>query len=483
MNPMKIYNTLTQQKEDFKPIEPGRVRMYVCGLTTYDYAHIGHARMLVAFDVVVRYLRAAGYQVTYVRNITDIDDKIIRRANENGEAFDALTERFIRYTHEDEAALGIVRPDIEPRATGYIEQIIAMNQTLIANGSAYAADNGDVYFSVPGFANYARLSRKNPDELLAGARIEVDEKRITRIGASVTGRVVETSVDIGYRVKPGEVLARISSTELTQAQLNYLRSNASFSLSERALERAQQLYKADVISAAELQRRESEQSIAKAELRAASDQLTLLGFDQAMQRRLRESGQLDPTVGVIATRGGVIVERKVSQGQVAQPGDALFTVADLTTVWAVGALPEQAAASVQMGQVVDVLVPALGEKRFRGRIVFVSDTIQPETRTITVRTEVDNASRELKPQMLASMRLFGEREERLAIPDSAVVRDADRDHVFLHRQDGSFKLLPVELGPSINGQRPVIRGLQEGQPIVMRGAFHLNNERKRAELE
>jgi len=274
-------------------------------------------------------------------------------------------------------------------------------------------------------------------------RIEVDEKRITRIGASVTGRVVETSVDVGYRVKPGEVLARISSTELTQAQLNYLRSNASFSLSERALERAQQLYKADVISAAELQRRESEQSIAKAELRAASDQLTLLGFDQAMQRRLRESGQLDPTVGVIATRGGVIVERKVSQGQVAQPGDALFTVADLTTVWAVGALPEQAAASVQMGQVVDVLVPALGEKRFRGRIVFVSDTIQPETRTITVRTEVDNASRELKPQMLASMRLFGEREERLAIPDSAVVRDADRDHVFLHRQDGSFKLLPV----------------------------------------
>ncbi|MEY3605206.1 MAG: hypothetical protein RIQ49_2238 [Pseudomonadota bacterium] len=314
-------------------------------------------------------------------------------------------------------------------------------------------------------------------------RIEVDEKRITRIGASVTGRVVETSVDIGYRVKAGEVLARISSTELTQAQLNYLRSNASFSLSERALERAQQLYKADVISAAELQRRESEQSIAKAELRAASDQLTLLGFDQAMQRRLRESGQLDPTVGVIATRGGVIVERKVSQGQVAQPGDALFTVADLTTVWAVGALPEQAAASVQMGQVVDVLVPALGEKRFRGRIVFVSDTIQPETRTITVRTEVDNASRELKPQMLASMRLFGEREERLAIPDSAVVRDADRDHVFFHRQDGSFKLVPVELGPSINGQRPVIRGLNEGQPIVMRGAFHLNNERKRAELE
>ncbi|MES2604781.1 MAG: cysteine--tRNA ligase, partial [Pseudomonadota bacterium] len=159
----------------FRPIEPGKVRMYVCGLTTYDYMHIGHARMLVAFDVVVRYLREAGYQVTYVRNITDIDDKIINRANENGEKFDELTARFIRYTHEDEAALGIVRPDIEPRATGYIDQIIAMNNQLIEKGSAYAVSNGDVYFSVPGFANYARLSRKNPDELMAGARIEVDE--------------------------------------------------------------------------------------------------------------------------------------------------------------------------------------------------------------------------------------------------------------------------------------------------------------------
>lgn len=172
---LSIYNTLTQRKEPFTPIEPGKVRMYVCGLTTYDYAHIGHARMLVAFDVVVRYLRAVGYEVTYVRNITDIDDKIIRRANENGEAFDALTQRFIAYTHEDEAALSILRPDIEPRATAHIAEIIAMNQALIEKGHAYAASNGDVYYSVASFPQYARLSRKNPDELMAGARIEVDE--------------------------------------------------------------------------------------------------------------------------------------------------------------------------------------------------------------------------------------------------------------------------------------------------------------------
>ncbi|MEY4643092.1 MAG: hypothetical protein RLZZ227_3086 [Pseudomonadota bacterium] len=173
---LHIYNTLTQKKEVFTPLTPGKVSMYVCGLTTYDYAHIGHARMLVAFDVIVRYLRTR-YAVTYVRNITDIDDKIIRRANENGEPFDQLTERFIRFTHEDEATLGIQRPDIEPRATGHISEIIAMTQTLIANGKAYAASNGDVYFSVQSFPAYGQLSHKNTDELLAGARIEIDEAK------------------------------------------------------------------------------------------------------------------------------------------------------------------------------------------------------------------------------------------------------------------------------------------------------------------
>lgn len=174
---LRIYNTLTHEKAVFKPMEPGRVRMYVCGLTTYDFAHIGHARMLVAFDVVVRYLRASGLDVTYVRNITDIDDKIIQRANENGESIADLTERFIAATHEDEAALGIERPDIEPRATGHIEQIIDMVRTLETKGFAYAADNGDVYFAVARYPDYARLSRKNPDELLAGARIEVGEAK------------------------------------------------------------------------------------------------------------------------------------------------------------------------------------------------------------------------------------------------------------------------------------------------------------------
>lgn len=172
---LTIYNTLTRRKEKFNPLESGKVRMYVCGLTTYDYSHIGHARMLVAFDVVVRHLRYAGYDVTYVRNITDIDDKILRRAEENGEYFADLTDRFIKATHEDERALFIERPDQEPRATAHIEDIISMIRTLVDREFAYRAANGDVYYSVRQFPRYGRLSNKNPEELLAGARIEVGE--------------------------------------------------------------------------------------------------------------------------------------------------------------------------------------------------------------------------------------------------------------------------------------------------------------------
>ena len=174
---LKIYNTLTHQKEEFKPIEPGKIRMYVCGLTTYDYSHIGHARMLVAFDVIVRYLRASGFDVTYVRNITDVDDKIIKRANENNEPFNELTERFIAFMHEDEKALNVSPPDIEPRATAHIKDIIAIIEKLIAKDFAYLANNGDVYYAVDKFESYGLLSRKNPEELLAGARIDIVESK------------------------------------------------------------------------------------------------------------------------------------------------------------------------------------------------------------------------------------------------------------------------------------------------------------------
>ena len=174
---LKIYNTLTRDKAAFRPIVPGKVRMYVCGMTVYDYCHLGHARVMVVFDVVYRYLRELGYEVTYIRNITDIDDKIINRANERGEPFSALTERFIAAMREDAQALGVLPPTDEPRATGHMPEILRMIDTLIARGHAYLADNGDVYYAVASFPGYGRLSGKDPEDLRAGARVEVGEAK------------------------------------------------------------------------------------------------------------------------------------------------------------------------------------------------------------------------------------------------------------------------------------------------------------------
>jgi cysteinyl-tRNA synthetase len=172
---LKIYNDLTNRKEEFKPLQEGKVKMYVCGMTVYDLCHLGHARVMVVFDVVYRYLKARGYEVTYIRNITDIDDKIINRANENGEPFGDLTGRFIQAMHEDSEALGILPPDDEPRATAHMDEILAMIQALIERGHAYAADNGDVYYSVSSFDGYGKLSGKSLEDLQVGARVEVGE--------------------------------------------------------------------------------------------------------------------------------------------------------------------------------------------------------------------------------------------------------------------------------------------------------------------
>ena len=175
--PITLYNTLTRQKEEFVPLNPENVRMYVCGMTVYDYCHLGHARVLVVFDMIARWLRQHGYPLTYVRNITDIDDKIIARANENGETIGELTARFIAAMNEDSDALGVLRPDIEPKATEHIGQMIAMIEDLVTNGKAYPAPNGDVYYAVREFAAYGQLSGKSLDDLRAGERVDVDTNK------------------------------------------------------------------------------------------------------------------------------------------------------------------------------------------------------------------------------------------------------------------------------------------------------------------
>lgn len=174
---LKLFNSLTKQKETFTPLTDGEVKLYVCGVTTYDYCHIGHARTYVAFDVVVRYLRYIGYNVTFVRNITDVDDKIIARAAENGEEIGALTERFITHMHEDFAALNLTPPDIEPRVTTHMDDIIALIETLVEKKHAYVAADGDVLFDVSSFKDYGKLSRQNLDQLQVGSRVSGEQSK------------------------------------------------------------------------------------------------------------------------------------------------------------------------------------------------------------------------------------------------------------------------------------------------------------------
>ena len=177
MSQLSIYDSLTGRKQSFKPLVDGKVGMYVCGMTVYDYCHIGHARVMVAFDMAVRWLAQLGYEVNYVRNITDIDDKIITRAAENEEEIGALTHRFITAMHEDAAALGCLSPDAEPRATDHIDEMQQMIETLVTGDYAYAGDNGDVYYAVDSFADYGKLSKRNLDEMQAGSRVDVENNK------------------------------------------------------------------------------------------------------------------------------------------------------------------------------------------------------------------------------------------------------------------------------------------------------------------
>jgi len=352
-----------------------------------------------------------------------------------------------------------------------------------------SAPAGDPALVVPGQdllgqLKLAEVVRQPVAETLRVAgNIGFDEQKLARIGATVTGRVVQIDALLGARVRKGEVLAHLNSSELSEQQLAYLKARAQLELNKRNAERAKALFEADVIGAAELQRRESEYRIAAAETRAAADQLALLGVSRGAIERLGRQGEVDSVTPVVATLDGVVVERKLAQGQVVQPADALFTVADLGRVWAIAQVPEQQIGMVKVGQAVHIEVPALGNEKLLGKLIFVGQVVDPETRTVLVRTELDNADGRLKPAMLASMLIEAKPVERLVVPAGAVVRENDEDHVFVAAGDGAFRLSKVKLGPEQGGQRVVLGGLQGGEQLVVDGAFHLNNERNRKEME
>lgn len=321
------------------------------------------------------------------------------------------------------------------------------------------------------------------ETLRVAGRIDFDEHRLARIGATITGRVTGIDAWLGQEVKKGDRLASLNSSELSSQQLAYLKARAQLELNRRNAERAKALFEADVIGAAELQRRESEYQISQAETRAAADQLQLLGVSPAAIDRLGKQGAINSVTPVVATMNGVVVDRKLAQGQVVQPADALFVLADLSRLWAVAQVPEQQVSQVKTGQSVSIEVPALANEKLIGKLIYVGQTIDPETRTVLVRTELDNRDGRLKPAMLASMLIEAKPVERLVVPAGAVVRENDEDHVFVAEENGVFRLLKVKLGPEQGGKRVVLSGLKGQEKVVVEGAFHLNNERNRKEME
>ncbi len=327
------------------------------------------------------------------------------------------------------------------------------------------------------------VSQEMSDTLRAAGQIDFDEQALTRIGASVTGRVTQINASLGQVVNKGDTLALINSSELSGSQLAYLKARSEKELHRRTMERAKTLFEADVISAAELQRRENEYEIAAAETRAAQDQLRVLGVSPKSIERLGSTGTIDSVASVMATINGVVVERKIAAGQVVQPSDVLFAVADLSRVWAVAQVPEQQVSQVKVGQSVSIEVPALGHEKLEGKLIYVGQTVNPETRTVLVRTALDNKSGRLKPSMLASMLIESAPVQRLVVPITAVVRQDDTDHVFVELSANNFRLTPVKLAAEQNGQRVVLDGLKPGMRIISDGAFHLNNHRNLAQME
>lgn len=316
------------------------------------------------------------------------------------------------------------------------------------------------------------------ETLRVPAAASVDETRVARIGSSVTGRVTELKGVVGQNVQKGETLAVLNSTELSNAQLGFLKAFSSKMLAERAAQRAKQLFEADVIGAAELQRRETELSQAEAELSAAHDQLVVLGMSEKGIARLEQARTVNSQSVIVSSISGTIIERNVATGQVVQPADAVFTVADLSRLWIQAEVPEKQSELVKVGDVVHVQIPALGNKDIEGRIVFVSSTVNPETRTVTARTEVANPDRAIRPAMLATMLIQDRPQQRALLPVEAVIREGNRDYVFMSKGDNQYRLAPVFLGPESNGVRPIVEGLKPGDTVVTEGAFHLNNERK-----
>jgi membrane fusion protein, heavy metal efflux system len=322
-------------------------------------------------------------------------------------------------------------------------------------------------------------TRPVSDVLRVAGRVEADETRMARVGAPVTGRVTELEAYEGEPVKRSQTLATIYSTELANAESVFLKARTQQQLGERAVARAKQLLDAGVIGEAEFQRREAELQQINTEVASSREQLGVLGLTRDALERLQTSKVVDSTTHVVSSLDGIVLERKATIGQVIQAVETMFVISDLSTVWLVADVPEQSAGGLAVGKAVEAEIPALPGQKINGRLSFVSSVVNPETRTVRARMNVENPHRRFKPAMLATMTIVDGVQARRVVPANAVVREDNADHVFVEIGPNRYLLRKVVLGDEAGDNRVLLEGLEGGERIVIKGAFHLNNERNR----
>lgn len=318
--------------------------------------------------------------------------------------------------------------------------------------------------------------------LKATGRVEANEEHLARIGSPVTGRISEVLVEHGQFVRRGEALATVSSTELANTQLTFLEAYSRQQLAEQAVGRAEQLLKADVIGSAELQRRKAELLEKIEEVSASRAQLEVLGMARDAIDELQRTRSITSTSRIVASVSGTVLERKATVGQVVPPAETLFVIADLSAVWVVADIPEESAGNLRAGKSVAAEIAAFPGEPVIGRLAFVSPTVNPETRSVGIRMDLPNPHHRYKPDMLATISLKDAGTLQEVVPATAVVREENKSYLFVQTAPDEFRLREVTLGTDLENRYALVSGLQPGEKIVLDGAFHLNNERKRLAL-
>lgn len=356
--------------------------------------------------------------------------------------------------------------------------------------SASSEDQGERITLTPESQKLAEISveeagfRSLRREMQFPGAIQVNENRLAHVGPRIQGRVVEVLAGLGDHVEKGEKLAVIDSPELGQSQSAYLMAKAKLIVAEKSIERAKTLLEGKVIGAGEFQRREGDYLAARAEARAAEDRLHLLGMTDTEIAGLGGEDTIRSQVAITAPFQGTIIERHMTLGEVVEPAKPLLTIADLSTLWGIAEVPEQDLSRVKKGLTVQVSVSSSPGEVFRGRITYLSDTVDPSSRTVKARVKVENAGGRLKPEMFATFRIVTEAGERvLAIPEAAVQHEGGKVVVFVEKGKGTFEKRAVDLGLEFQGYYPALSGIGPGERVVTKGAFILKSETLKGLME